>query len=225
MLAEVVTTRDGPNGKRFDVKRLVAILIGMALVIAACGGDSSTASTEGAPAGDSSQPQSTEGSGASDTPTPPMATVTIGDETFTFSHEGFAASSNCRADDNGTFQALLLLVDQDGDLTVRSDLDLNLLHEGTDSGSRTSNKVFVRLGHLDEESNLDYTPGWSADAASAEQFGYPSGASQVDSYVIDGRTASGTATFVDAESSAAFLRGESDTVESVQGTFTVTCGG
>lgn len=203
------------------MKRLAAVLLGMAMVAGACGGDSSTASTDVAPQGDSAQPPSTEGSGGTDTPTPPTATVTIGDETFTFSHD---VVTNCRANVNGAFQALLLLVDENGDFTVRSDLDLTLLHEGTVPDSRTSDKVEVRLGHLDEDSSLNYTPGWSANEASAEQFGYPAGASQVDSYVIDGETASGTATFVDAESSSAFARGDTDTVESIEGTFTVTCG-
>lgn len=218
-------TGSAPNswgGKRWAMALVVI------MVAAACGGDPSEVSqpTEAEPSTSAGEDPGGAQDGQlddpTDTPSAPVATVSIGDETFTFSHEGFAASSNCRPDDNGTFHALLLLVDENGDLTVRSDLDLTLLHEGTVPDANTKNSVRVRLGHLDDGS-LDYSPGWFADAASTEQFGYPPGASQVDSFVIDGNTATGTATFVDGESDAAFARGEVDSVESVQGTFTVTC--
>ena len=153
----------------------------------------------------------------------PRAEVTIAGETYRFAEEGFAASSNCRPNHDGVFVALLRLELESGELTARSDLDLELSHDGP--GAEV-NKVTVRLSHLDETSSLDYTPGWYADADwAANVSGLPAGVSQVDSYTIDGNTVSGTATFVDRKSDAAFLRGEIDSVESTQGTFTVTCRG
>jgi len=155
-----------------------------------------------------------------------VATVTIGGETINFRAEGIYATANCRPARDGLFRALLDPVDQNGEPLPnvgRNELDLVLLHEGTDPDQvGESNYVAVYLAS-DDPSNLNYTTGWTADAEDAERWGYDPALSQVNSYTIDGETASGTATFVTNESSAAFLRGDADTVESVQGIFSVNC--
>jgi hypothetical protein len=152
----------------------------------------------------------------------PRAEITIGGETYIFERRGIGASSSCGADINGTYTARLTLVDESGQLISRSQLELELSHDGVGAPGNT---ISLRLGHLDEAGDLPYTPGWYADADRAEDStGLEPGTSQVDSYVIDGNSVSGSATFVDYESDAAFFRGEIDSVESVQGTFTVTCG-
>lgn len=214
---------------RNNSNELQVILLALALAASACGGGAEPGSSD--PSGGSDTTLAASGEGTTTAPPDssgddavelPVGTVTIGSETYEFSQEPIAASLNCRPNANGTFTALLRLVNENGELISRSDLDLTLIHEDAEGDEEETSFVRVRLGHLDDGS-LDYTPGWSADAASAERFGYPAGASQVDSYTIDGTTVTGTATFIDGESDAAFARGEVDTVESVQGTFTVTC--
>lgn len=212
-------TRNNPGRWRLTLLALV-----LTMIAAACGGGETTPSPapgDGAPE-TTARSSGTSPSGETDEGDEiplPVGSVTIGNETFNFS--GF----NCRPNHNGTFQALLLLVDENGELTSRSDLDVVLIRDDAPADVTETDSIRVRLGHLDEDFSLDYTPGWFASAESAEQFGYPAGASQVDSVVIDGNTASGTATFIDGESDSAFARGELDSVESVQGTFTVTCAG
>jgi hypothetical protein len=152
----------------------------------------------------------------------PRAEITIGGETYVFERRGIGASSSCGPNINGTYIARLTLVDESGQLNSRSQLELELSHDGVGA---QGNKISLRLGHLDEARDLPYTPGWYADADRAENStGLEPGTSQVDSFVIDGDSVSGSATFVDTESDAAFFRGEIDSVESVQGTFTVRCG-
>lgn len=207
----------------------------LALGVVACGDDGDTDTPEDVTDaidvadGDDSGDDGEDGGGDTDTDdsgtdseSVPHAEVTIGGETYVFQHEGFGASFNCRPNDPaGVFRALLLLVDESGELTSRSDLDLALSHDGAGA---EENSIRLRLAHLDEAGTLNYTPGWYADADYAENStGLEPGTSQVDSYVIDGNSVSGTATFVDNESDAAFFRGEVDSVEPVQGTFTVTC--
>ena len=213
------------------LRKLIVAITLPALVLAACGGSGTgTPTTRAASAGvpttaDSGLTGDNQGPGTTGAPGDsqnPRATVTIGAETFTFSHQGVAASSNCRPNDNGAFRALLLLVGDDGELTVRSDLDLVLFHDQTGTDGSESSSISVRLGHLDDGGSS--VPGWYANAGRADRTGLPAGTAQVDSYVIDGNSVSGTATFVDSVSDTAFFRGRIDSVESVQGSFVVTCG-
>jgi hypothetical protein len=208
--------------------RVVAFCIASGLVAAACGGTSDERAVS--PGRSGVAPTSAAGTavaGASNEATPdgasnPRAEITIAGETFAFEERGLGASSNCNPNNNGTYIARLRLVDESGELTSRSDLDVELSHDGA---AAQGNRITLRLGHLDETASLPYTPGWYADADHAEnRTGLGPGTSQVDSYSIDGSSVSGTATFVDNESDSAFFRGEIDSVESVPGTFTVTCG-
>ncbi len=223
------TTGNGEPNRSWRHPRLVAVVLSLVLVASACSGgdDGSAPDAEDVPTadtagGDDSAPDNS----ADGTDSVPQAEVTIGDETYRFAEEGFAASSNCTPNRLGAFRALLRLVDESGELTARSDLDLVLVHDPSSTDRPESDSIRLRLGHLEDALDLNFTPGWYADAAHAEEStGLEPGTSQVDSYVIDGNTVSGTATFVDVESDTAFFRGEIDSVESVDGTFTVTCSG
>ena len=141
-----------------------------------------------------------EGSG------PSMATVTIGDETYSFSTEG-AVVAQCLTDLFGIFSVQLPEVDGDGGVAIVA------LREGTDPETVGEvNSIEVEVG--------DET--WVADEADGifDQFEQlEPGMSQVDSVEIDGRTVSGTATFVRQNS----LFGGGD-VETATGTFEATCG-
>jgi hypothetical protein len=68
---------------------------------------------------------------------------------------------------------------------------------------------------------------WTADPSILETGDYASviseGDSQVDSFTVEGNSASGTATFVDEQQIFAALGGTGDPPEPVQGTFEVTC--
>ncbi len=57
----------------------------------------------------------------------------------------------------------------------------------------------------------------------APEFSIPDGQSQVDSFVVDGNTASGTATFTEQDAIYAWIGGTSELPKGVQGTFEVTC--
>jgi hypothetical protein len=225
--SHVELTRSGRCGG------LASVILAFALVAAACGGASDAPAASVGASGVS--PTSAAGTPAAGTPAAgssaastsagesnPRAEVSISGSTFVFEQRGPGAASSCGPDINGTFIARLRLVDESGQLTSRSGLELDLSHDGVGA---PGNRIVVRLGHLDEAGDLPYTPGWYADADQAEgSTGLDPGTSQVDSYVIDGDSVSGTATFVDFESDAAFFRGEIDAVESVPGTFMVTCG-
>lgn len=219
----------GEPNRSWRHPRLAVVVIAIVLVGAACSGDddgSAAEAEEVLTADTAGSDDSPTDNSADNTDSTPQAEVTIGDETYRFSQQGFAASSNCTPNRNGAFRALLVIVDQDGELNVRSDLDLVLVHDASSTDRPENDSIYLRLGHLEDTLDVDFTPGWSADAEYAEgTLDLEPGTSQVDSYVIDGNTVSGTATFVDAESSTAILRGEIDSVESVEGTFTVTCAG
>jgi hypothetical protein len=212
------------------MRRAVVLLLSL-MVITGCGGNPGTDSTDTkvATVESLSETVGTDGAGtqvggtSSDGEPIAEATVTIGAETLTFREKGFRATANCRANDNGTFRALLGLVDEAGENLQPSELDLNLVHDSAAGGGGGDNSIGISLRHLDDGS-LSIIPGWYAGADRAEKTGLPPAISQVDSFVIDGNSVSGTATFVDTESDVAFFRGEVDSVDSVQGTFSVVCG-
>lgn len=208
-LLESGSTRSGLS------RAATTLALVIALVVSACsgGGDSS-----------SDAPDPTTGDSSESTDAPPRAAVTIEGETYTFSEEGFGATFNCNPNNNGNFEALLRLVDENDEVIPLTELRLVLANEGSDPDGE-DNAIFIGFSHLDESSNLNYTPGWSANVETAERDGWPPGSSQISSYAIDGETASGTATFVTNESANDFARGDSDTVASVQGSFAVACDG
>ena len=75
----------------------------------------------------------------------------------------------------------------------------------------------------------DGGPDFTADPSILETGNYDTviseGDTQVDSFTVDGNTASGTATFVDEQAIFAALGGAADDPEPVRGSFEVTCAG
>lgn len=199
------------------------------LAVAACGGGSN----DGATGDNGDQPapteagntQPTDADGGSDDTTPPAgdvgsdsegsgpstASVTLGDETYTFSTED-GPIAQCLTDLYGVFSVQLPGVD--------GGIQIAVLHEGTDPAEIDQlNEVRVSVGDED----------WVADE-SDEEFGLfdtyeqlKPGMSQVDSVEIDGRTVRGTATFVRLLSLQPLQPDQVD-VEIVTGTFEATCG-
>lgn len=209
------------------MRRLIPLVMATLLVVAACGGDSGSADGDGesSPTTGASQTDTTQTSAEDDDEdesTPPTeadpggddsegsgpstATVTLGDETFSFSTEG-AVVAQCLTDLFGIFSVQLPKADGAGTVAIVG------LREGTDP--ETVGEVnSVRLDVGDET--------WVADEADDlfDQFDQlEPGMSQVDSLEIDGRTVRGTATFFRLNS----LFGGGD-VETLTGTFEATCG-
>ena len=193
----------------------------MALVAGACGGDDGDATGgDGAPAATSAP--STTDDGSDDPPAtqppepdddasggegPSTATVTIGDETYTFSSDG-AIVAQCLPDLFGIFSVGLPMA-EGGDGT----LSLIALHEGTDPEVvEQTNVLAVTIGDID----------WVADPEDLRIVDNPAvaaGQTQIDSVEVDGNTVRGTASFVG--SSTVF---SADFVEFATGTFEATCG-
>jgi hypothetical protein len=199
--------------------RLLATSVALVLTVAACGGDSGdaapdSAGNEAAPTqvattqadtnddgSDTTSPAEDAGDHGSDSEGsgPSTATATVGDQTYTFSTEG-ATVAQCKTNLYGVFSAQLPMVGGGGSIQVV------ILLEGTDPVEVDQvNAVSVSAGDED----------WVADESN--EFADP-GMSQVDSVEIDGRTVSGTATFVRQNSLFA------DQVDTVTGTFEATCG-
>lgn len=137
---------------------------------------------------------------------PSTATVTLGDDLYTFSTEG-AVVAQCLTDLFGIFSVQLPEVDGDGSLAIVA------LREGTDPDV---------VGEVDSVQLDVGDETWVADEADDlfDQFDrLEPGMSQVDSVEIDGRTVRGTATFFRQNS----LFGGGD-VETLTGAFEATCG-
>ncbi len=208
--------------------RVPATLVALMLLVAACGGTASSDREEGA---DQTQPPATQAAaddGGADATTPPpapapdtgdadegsgpsTATVTLGDQTYTFSSEG-AVAAQCLTDMFGLVSVQLPMVDDSG-APADGRVEIIVLHEDTDPDVVGEvNAVEVAVGDED----------WVADEASMmfEQSALLlPGMSQVDSVEIDGRTVRGTATFF--RQLSLFGGGQVDTVT---GTFEATCG-
>jgi hypothetical protein len=202
-----------------DVRRLFFAGVILALVLAACGGDSGdggdggndipdetqatqpetgTDDTEPSGSDDGDDGDGTEGEG------PSTATVTIGDETYNFSSEG-AVVAQCLPDLFGIFSVQLPRVDGEGSIQIIA------LHEGTDPAEvEQINVVHVTIGDVD----------WVADPEDVRIAGKPElvGLSQVDSVQVSGSTVTGTATFIGSQSQ---FTADSDMAT---GTFEATCG-
>ncbi len=207
-----------------SMKKGIVFLAVLALVAAACGGsdDAEDAGAEQAvtttqpdpgedPGGEEAPPETSapEPEGDSEGSGPSTATVTIGEETFSFSTEG-AVVAQCLTDFFGVFSSQLPMVD-DGGAQTGGGVAIVVLQEGTDPDVvDTVNSVEVDTGDETWVAN-------EADDVLSEMV--EPGMSQVDSVEIDGRTVRGTATFV--RQGSVFGGGE---VETMTGTFEATCG-
>lgn len=203
------------------MKRILAGSVVLVLAVAACGGgsddspaadgDGETSTTQDAASGSSDQSTAPGDTDTSDTDTsegsgPSTATVTIDGETFEYSSDG-AIVAQCLTDLFGIFSVQLTAADGgDGGIQIM------ILHDGTDP-VELDQVNSVSVGMEDDDWIADESSEWfeSIDA-------FQPGMSQVDSAEIDGRTVSGTATFVRQNSLF------TDTVETATGTFEATCG-
>jgi hypothetical protein len=77
-----------------------------------------------------------------------------------------------------------------------------------------------RVAVSDNENDFD----WVADAEADFMGVVETGVSQVDSFTVDGSTASGTATFIEENAVFAAVGGTGEPPEPVTGTFEVVCG-
>lgn len=219
------------------MRRFVTTGMVLLLVLVACGGETTDADADGEQT-ETTQMDTTspaDEDGGSDETTPPAAdddvgddnagddggdsegegpstaTVTLGDETYEFSSEA-GVVAQCLTDLFGIFSIQLAMVDDSGAVADGS-VAIVVLHEDTDPevvGEVNS----VRLDVGDEL--------WIANEADEILTGmekFEPGMSQVDSVEIDGRSVSGTATFV--RQNSMFGEGEPETMT---GTFEATCG-
>ena len=208
------------------MRGLMVLFVFVALVVAACGGESTedggddggdqpTATQladDGADADSDSEdqaPPATEADNEDDDDDsggegPSTATVKIGDETYEFSSEG-ALVAHCLSDLFGIMSVILPLADG-GD----GGIEIIALHEGTDPAEvEQTNSVLVKIGDA----------RWIADPEDVNFNGDPDLAalSGVESVEVDGNTLRGTASFV----------GQDITTRewvSMTGTFEATCG-
>ena len=217
------------------MKRLITLATLLALVLTACGGDTVESDDDGggqteATQGDTTQPaddddgseetappveddggDEADDGGDSEGEGPSTATVTLGDETYNFSSEA-GVVAQCLTDLFGIFSIQLAMVDDTGAVADGS-VAIVVLHEDTDPdvvGEVNS----VRLDVGDELWIAN-----EADEVLTQVERFEPGMSQVDSVEIDGRTVSGSATFVRQNSLFA-----GDEVETMAGTFEATCG-
>lgn len=202
------------------MRRVLTVALVMAVVLAACGGDSG----DDGGSNDTSQPDATQPApddgGSDDTQPPPddggddgegegpsTATVTLNGETYEFSSEG-ALVAQCLTDLFGIMSVQLQMADG-GDGSI----SLQILHPDTDpSVVGQNNAIEVTIGDVD----------WKADPEDVNIEGnpdVPAGQSEVTSVEFDGRTVRGTANF--AGSQTIF---SADFVEFAEGTFEATCG-
>lgn len=225
------------------MRKWLSILAVLSVVLAACGGsgdagdaeDVTTTAAGPSDGGDEETPATTAAAdepgdasgdedgdepadgGSASTPVDGLgtATVTIDGEAYVFGDAGIA--SQCMPDSFGVFMVALYLVGDDGapDLGAGS-LSLFLLQEGSDPEELDQRpEAIVTLGGTSQS--------WVASERKAEEFELEPGISQIDSYTIDGNTATGTATFFEENSYFAFAGGGADEIQTATGTFEVTC--
>lgn len=208
----------------------ITSVVAIALLATACGGgtgasedDSAAVTTttiapEAAPStvaqssvseDDGSQPAPADVAGIGE------GTATINGNTYVFGDTGFAAL-RCEPDMFGAFFVFLLQVDESGAEVPDGRLSLALLLEGSDP---------EELGQGNEANLSIDGQDWIANEEDVAERGIEAGSSQVDSYVIEGNTVSGTATFYEEESYYATTGGSTDPIVTAQGTFEVTCSG
>lgn len=202
--------------------RRLALLSVLALLIAACGGDSGddTAATQADTGSDTTTAQESDPESESpDTTAAPsggdddgsssdvdgigVGTVTIGGETFEFGDAG-QPGLQCMPEAFGVaFLAALQRTDGDGGI------NLGIPFPGEEDTAGIMPELQVSADDAE----------WFANEEWAAERDIPAGSSQVDSYEIDGNTIRGTATFYNRDSQF----GEPEEIET--GTFEVTCAG
>lgn len=209
------------------MRRSLGLVLAIGMLATACGGEAdeaadgqsaedASASTQADAADDAASNETTttapavEGDAADDGgggSGPSTATVTIGDETYSFTSEG-AVVAQCLTDLFGIFSVQLPMADG-GDGTI----GIVALHPDTDPDVVGEvNAVTVSVGDEDWVADEESLLFDSSDQLEA-------GMSQVDSVEVDGSTVRGTATFL--RQLSVFSGGE---VETVTGSFEATCG-
>lgn len=208
------------------MRRSLGLVLAIGMLATACGGEAdeaadgqsaedASASTQADAADDAASNETTttapavEGDAADDGgggSGPSTATVTIGDETYSFTSEG-AVVAQCLTDLFGIFSVQLPMADGgDGSVAIIA------LREGTDPAEVGEvNSISVAVGDDDWIADED-------DSLFEQDNALEPGMGQVDSVEIDGRTVRGTATFFRQNS---VFTGE---VETLTGTFEATCG-
>ena len=188
--------------------RKLCAFAAMSLIAVACGGGGSESapSTTNPPASagatttvasaTTAEPAAATGGGES------YARVTIGDETYEYAPTGFV-TERCDTNFFGGFWVLFTT-----GVTIMLPAD-----DWEEQGIEDQPMVEAQADDLE----------WFADAES-DPYGYAVGQSQVDSYVIEGNYASGTATFVEREATYKAVGG-GPAVEAVTGTFEAYCAG
>jgi len=210
----------------------LAFLVVLSLVAVACGGSDSNAdegnddvaTTE---ASDGTVAPSDDDEASVDTTTPTadddpdgsatggenVAIVTIGDQTWEFDANPEGPITDCDPDFFGAFWVI-------GEAEDGSSLNLLLPPEGDPN---FDDPPSVRVADRATEAD------WTADVTLIETANYGDvlveGDSQLDTYSVDGNTASGTATFVDENQIFAVLGGSTEAVEPMSGSFEVSCAG
>jgi hypothetical protein len=209
-------------------------VLGMALVLAGCGGGddgASVASTDtspsDAPTDDAEAEPAAEESSGDDTtedaaePAPEassggqMLVVTIGDTTY---EADLSTDFTVCISMGGAVGAAGPIPGIDGG-SINVDIPPEDYETSTDQGWEPPS-VRVDLG--EDENGVPVS--WRASPEVAEFWPEFAGTSQVDSFTVDGASASGTATFIDDFGIQLFLAGQGDEPQPVQGTFAVSCG-
>ncbi len=196
----------------FTFKRPVGLLLALVLVVAACGGgDSDTATTKAPGGGDTattgvtSPPVTNEASNSGVS----TAVVVIADKRYEFDMTP-GPTTRCDPDFFGAFWGIGV-----GTSGTSGGVELLLPPEG-DPNFDEPPHVNLR----DTANDLDWTadPGFVTNYAQLEGLDI-----QVNSFTVDGHSASGVATFVDEDAAYAFIGGTADEPSTVQGTFEITC--
>jgi hypothetical protein len=216
---------------------LVALLVWLSvtLVLAGCGGsddEASVAATDDtaqsdAPTDDAVDEPAVEESSGDDTsedtaePAPAasggeqMLVVTIGDTTY---EADLSADLTVCISMGGAVGATGPIPGVDGG-NVSIDIPPEDYETSTDDGWEPPS-VRVDLGEDENGVPVDFRAGGEVVAT----FPDLAGMSQVDSFSVDGTSASGTATFIDFFQVQLAQGGSVDQPQSVQGTFAVSCG-
>lgn len=138
------------------------------------------------------------------------AIVTIGDEEF--SSDQVVVCISLGGSVGGTFKS------EAGDVEISIDVPPEDWETSSDGWQAPS--VRVR-----DERDPQNERGWEAGGETVSAFtGVPEGGSQVDSFSVDGSSASGTATFIDLNAVLIATAGGTDPPQPVTGTFEISCG-
>ncbi len=188
-----------PSPTTLLARLVTTLVLPAAAILAACGGGDDGGTDPGATA------TNTAGGGSK------TGVVTIGDETFTF-----AMSTACVAFD-GSIGAVGFT--EDSQVSV----DLDLPPAGWETSASGWHPPSIRVKDRRTSEERDWNAGNDAFTDTPGDYPDIEGKSQVDSYAIDGATATGTATFVDLNAYLAWQAGTADEPDPVTGTFEVDC--